>query len=74
MSCRHAEEFRVGLKTGRCGKRLGADAHVRLHNLELFIGQRPPLQQHAVLNSDLADVVQRAGEINEVHIVGVNLV
>ena len=37
---------------------LGADAGVLAHELPLFGGERPALEQHAVGHADLADVVQ----------------
>ena len=40
---------------------LGAHARVRLHQVELFVGQVRVLQQDLVGDPDLADVVQRCG-------------
>ncbi len=68
----HAEEFRVGLIAGRRGQRVRTDADVRLHDLEFLVGERAPLEEHAVLDADFADVVQRAGQVNQVHKVGID--
>jgi hypothetical protein len=43
------------------GQQLGADGGVGLHDLPLLRGQRALLEQHAIGDRDLADVVHRGG-------------
>ena len=53
---------------------LRAYLDVRFHDGEFTVAQSAGLEQHAVGDAHLADVVQRAGQVDQVHKVGVDLV
>ena len=61
---RHAEVVCFGVFLQRRLERRAVDG-VSLHDFELFVGELTWLEQHAVGNGDLTDVVQRAGEVNQ---------
>ena len=47
---------------------------VLLHDLEFFAGEPAGLEQDAVGDAHFADVVQRAGHVDELHVVAVDLI
>ena len=51
----------------RAGEDAVADRGVRLHDQTLFVGQSSGLQENPVRDPDLADVVHRAGDSDQLH-------
>ena len=62
----HGQVADFGKLAHRGQQRLGSDGRVGLHDLELFFRQASRLEEHAVRNTDLSDIVERARLIERI--------
>src|SRR5262249_36340794 len=68
----HLQECDAGELLQGGVERLGADFGVRLHDLKLPVAQSARLEKNAIGDSDLANVMQRAGLKEQADVLGVN--
>ncbi len=52
---------------------LRSQHRMRFHDLEFVVAQTPRLEQDAIGNADLADIMQGAGQIDQANVFGVDL-
>ena len=69
---RAMRRYRAGGISRKAASSVAAVRGMHIHDFEFVVRQRPRLEQHAIRNAHLADVMQRAGEIDQADEIGVH--